>query len=399
LKILLASETYSPNINGAAVFTRRLAQALLRIGHDVAVVAPSMRHEDEVQIDQGVTIYRMRSLPILVHPDYRLPLPDGDQILEVVSSFRPDIVHIQNHFAIGQAVLRAARKFVLPIVGTNHFMPEGMLHYLVPHLVENLVKPLAWWRCIATLNKLDYVTAPTGAAIRLLIAHGLKVPGRVVSNGVDVKTFYPGHDSSKLKERLSLPEKPTVLYTGRLEREKNMDILVKAIPHVLTQVDAHFIIGGRGKEEKPLRRLAEALGVADQVTFAGFLPEEELPALYNTAQVFAIASPVELQSIVALEAAASGLPIVAARALALPELVLDGENGFLFPPGDPEAMGKSIAQILRDAELGRVMGMKSRCLAEGHAMSLTVDRFVAVYEQAQKLHERQMASLSLPPID
>ncbi len=166
-----------------------------------------------------------------------------------------------------------------------------------------------------------------------------------------------------------------------------MDVWVKAIPDVLREVDAHFVVGGEGTEKAALIELVDDLGIADHVTFPGFLPTDDYSLLYSLADVFAISSPAELQSIVTLEAAASGVPIVAAQAGALPELVEDGQSGFLFPTGDSAAMAAGIVRLLRDPELRARCGRRSREIAEGHDIQTTYLRYEHVYQEviARKL--------------
>jgi glycosyltransferase involved in cell wall biosynthesis len=179
--------------------------------------------------------------------------------------------------------------------------------------------------------------------------------------------------------RLGLPTKPTVLYAGRLDADKCMDVWLRAVPRVLRQVDAHFIVGGNGNERGRLERLAVDLGVADAVTFTGFLGDAEYPRLFSLADVFAITSPAELQSVVTLEAAASGLPIVAARAGALPELVEDGVNGWLTVPGDPRSFADAIVDVLTRPTVRQSMRQASRDVAQKHDLDATISQYEDVY--------------------
>jgi glycosyltransferase involved in cell wall biosynthesis len=107
----------------------------------------------------------------------------------------------------------------------------------------------------------------------------------------------------------------------------------------------------------------------------GYLPDHEFPALYRLADVYLITSPVELQSIATLEATASGLPVVAVRAAALPELVRDGHNGYLVPPGDWRAASDAVQMILRNESLRATMGAHSRDVSMGHAIDDTVTQY------------------------
>ncbi|MGD2207660.1 MAG: glycosyltransferase, partial [Anaerolineae bacterium] len=125
----------------------------------------------------------------------------------------------------------------------------------------------------------------------------------------------------------------------------------------------------------------DKLGLQRYVHFLGFVPEKDMPALYRASDLFAIASICEVQSLPTLQAAATGLPVVAARAVALPELVHDGVNGFLVPPGEPEALGKAMWTILSDPDLAARMGKASLSIAQPHAEEHTFDKYEKLYQR------------------
>jgi 1,2-diacylglycerol 3-alpha-glucosyltransferase len=153
---------------------------------------------------------------------------------------------------------------------------------------------------------------------------------------------------------------------GRIDGEKRLDVWLQSIPLIRKEVDAHFLLGGKGGQLQRLKRLAASLGVAQHVTFAGLIEDRDLPAFYHLGNVFAISSPAELQSIVTLEAMASGLPVVACDAGALPELCKSGRNGYLFLAGDPVGMAKSLIRILQNPTMAGKMGAESRRIVEEH---------------------------------
>jgi len=130
----------------------------------------------------------------------------------------------------------------------------------------------------------------------------------VVSNGVELDRFYPA--PAMLSWRSASECRTSRLYSIRPPGRREVHgRLGEGNALVLEQVDAHFIIGGSGSEREKIEEMARTLGVSDHATFPGFLEEDDYPRLYSLANVFAIASPAELQSIVTLEAAASGLPL------------------------------------------------------------------------------------------
>ena len=169
------------------------------------------------------------------------------------------------------------------------------------------------------------------------------------------------------------------MYAGRLSGEKHVDVFVRAIKEISDKVDAHFIIGGDGRERLPLIEMANELGIADKVTFPGFLDEEELPLLYNSADFFVMPSICELQSITTLEAMASGLPVIACNKYALPELVQVDKNGFLFEAEDHETLSKHIETIVSSSDLRQEMSKQSLDIVSHHSIQSTVNDYESIY--------------------
>ena len=123
-------------------------------------------------------------------------------------------------------------------------------------------------------------------------------------------------------------------------RGTEIDVLIRAMLHVCAEREAHLLLLGRGDDRTRLEELTEKSGLQHCVHFLGFVPEEDMPALYRAVDLFAIASICEVQSLPTLQAVATGLPVVAADAVALPELVHDGVNGFSGAIERPRSHGK-----------------------------------------------------------
>jgi glycosyltransferase involved in cell wall biosynthesis len=228
-------------------------------------------------------------------------------------------------------------------------------------------------------NRCDRVTAPTATALLLLRDHGLRAPSQVVSNGVDLDVFSPGQADEALRSRYALPAgRPLILSVGRLSPEKRADVLIAAVARQ-EAADTVLALAGSGPDEERLRALAARLGVSGRVRFLGFIPAADLPGLYRLADVFAIASEAELQSLVTMEAMASGLPVVAVNAGALGELVHPGENGFLTRPGLVGDMAGSLDLLCRDAGLrGRMSKAGLRIIAD-HDRHRLLARWETIY--------------------
>jgi glycosyltransferase involved in cell wall biosynthesis len=383
MKVMIGNDTYPPDVNGAAYFTKRLAVALADRGHEIHVLCPSRNLWNGVMTRDGVVEHRMRSLPVPFHAGFRFSPPSFllRRVLEEVRRTRPDVVHAQGHFFIGRALIRAAKRLGVPVVATNHFMPDNLIFYLhLPERIEQKVTEWAWRDFSRVFDRADLVTAPTPFAAKLAKENGLNRPVLPVSCGMDLSRFSPTNDGDAFKTRYGVPERPIFTYVGRLDFEKHVDELIKAVPLVRRLVDAHLVVVGDGHELGNLLSLARGQGVKGHVTFTGFVPDGELPGAYAATDVFCNAGTAELQSIVTMEAMATGKPVVATNARALPLLVHDGENGRLFEPGDVEGLASRLAELLSDDGKRTRMGRESLRIVARHDIGITLNTFEGLYE-------------------
>ena len=165
-----------------------------------------------------------------------------------------------------------------------------------------------------------------------------------------------------------------------MDAEKRLDVLLRALSE-LGREDVQLAIAGQGEALGELKRLASQLGQTDRVHFLGFVADEELPALLNSVDLFAMPSEAELLSIATLEAMAAGRPVLAARAQALPELVEPGRNGYLFRPGDPGDAARFMAELVDHPQRWAAMGQASQERAWQHSLENTVTRYEGLYQQ------------------
>ncbi len=385
MRILIAADTYFPNVDGASYFTQRLARELVNRGHKVLVVAPSRTWRNEPLNHNGVPGLGIASAPTLFHSDYRFcpPIFLRRRLRSVIKKFSPNVVHVQGHFYIEAATAREARKLGIPVVGTSHFMPENLLHYgffLTARMKEWLKRGM-WWHFKLLFKHISIITTPTATAAAVLKKIGITQPVEALSCGIDMRHFGKQQDETGITERYHLPNKPLLLCVNRLAPEKNIDWILRGSAEALKNAAFHLVIVGGGKERQNLEKLTRELGIEKNVTFTGYVPDEDLPKLYPLAAVFIMAGTVELQSLVTMEAMASGLPIIAANALALPELVTAGENGLLFKPGDIVEISNCIQKLFNNEPLRVALGAASLEKIKKHDITTTINRFEAMYQQ------------------
>lgn len=383
MRILIAGSTYSPAYNGQAIFTVTLAEGLARRGHDVIVLTQSEQGRPYQTTRNGVRIYALRALPLnRWYPGAVVSLIPGPGVDRIIRTHMPDIVHIQDHYPISQSAYKVARSSGIPVIGTNHFMPENLAPYFSSLEILKPFYEWGMWRWMLSLyNRLDAVTAPSRTAVEILRRQGLSVSAFAISCGVDLQRFCPDGElnSGDWRARFGLDTSRVVfLYVGRVDGEKRLDVLLHALRR-LERDDIQLAIAGRGAARNSLETLAAELGLGEKVRFLGFVPDETLPALLNSVDVFAMPSEAELLSIASLEAMACGRPLLAARAQALPELVTDGENGFLFRPSDPLDAAQSMARMADFRERLPEMGLASTQKVQVHSRQAILERYDKIY--------------------
>ncbi len=380
MKILFVSDTYYPQINGVYYFVCRVGPMLQNKGHEIAVIVPSENMTATFKKLDDLDVYGMPSLPVLYYPNIRFPIAAmlKSRLRKIIEQFKPDIIHLQDHFLISKAVVELNKELKIPIIGTNHFMPENITILVKGQKWKQRIENFLWKGFSEVYNQVKLVTTPTETGVAI-IRSKLKVDTVAISSGIDLSLFNPIGDTSSIKEKYKIPDKPVLLYVGRLDPEKHIEEILESVAIAIKQIDFCFVIVGKGIRKAMLEKLTEDLGISEHVIFTGFVPDEDLPYFYKLGRIFIIASIAELLSLAALQAMASGLPIIAVKAAALVELVQDGENGYLYEEGNIPAIVQAISNIVTDEPLYRKMSQKSIELVQKHDILRTLESFENLY--------------------
>jgi 1,2-diacylglycerol 3-alpha-glucosyltransferase len=383
MRILIAGETYFPASNGQAIFMVNLAEGLARRNHDVLAVVPSEQGHAYQTERNGVRIWAVQSAQWgSVHSGVLVSLFPRKAVRQVFDSFQPDVVHINDHYPLARSVLREARLRGIKVIGTNHFMPENIAPYVRwLSRFEALFDWVAWRWVLNGYNRLDVATAPSKTAADILVEQGLKVPVYPISCGVSLKRFRPDPslDRRACRQRFGLsPDATVFVFVGRVDAEKRLDVLLRALHH-LDRDDIQLAVAGKGAARDDLDALARELNLGERVHFLGYVPDEDLPKLLNCSDIFVMPSEAELLSIATLEAMASGRPVLAARARALPELVNEGSNGYLFQPGDARDAARYMGLLADQRQRWAEMGAASLKKVQWHGLGNTVQSYETLY--------------------
>jgi glycosyltransferase involved in cell wall biosynthesis len=343
-----------------------------------------------------MTVHRVKSYRVISHKTLRFVWPftlkkKTDEILRLVN---PDAVHIQSHLIMGRYLIKSAKQRGIRVIATNHIMPENLIKYsvIIPKWFEKTAMKLAWRDAGRILRKVDFITTPTRRAADLLENAAGLTGVLAISCGIEASKFANATPTSN--------KIPRILFLGRLDYEKHIHNLLSAVAKLPSSLNTQVEIVGDGGERAALEAQAKQLGIADQVKFLGHISEEELPKAYERATLFAMPSIAELQSIATMEAMASGRPVVAADAMALPHLVHDGDNGYLFEPNDVDMFADRLLKVLTadKKELAR-LSENSLYLIQSHDIERTLTIFEGLYrgdQDAEKTSDDNRAAYLEP---
>jgi len=381
MRLMLFSHGYPPTISGVTLVVQKIARAMVERGHSVIVVTASEKNLPYRSEDQGVILERILGIPNPFWWEGPMPLLSTRSIRRLAHKYSPDILHSHDNAYQGIVLPMIKWETSQRLITSCYTLPEFFTQFTRLFSLEASIDQLLWRYYLSNLNRYEHVVFCTRTHERDFKIHGLKPPTTVISNGVNIHRYCPEKSPGEdIIDRYRLPPSPRILSVGRLMKDKRLDLLMHAMRVVCDKLDAHLIVVGRGSERRKLKNLIHKLHLEPNIHLLGYVNEDDLPALYRACNLFAIPSMVEVQSIPALQAAVTGLPIVAANSAALPELVINGENGYLVNPVDAHELGCAILEILSHPDLACKMGNISLEIGRCHDEQLTFQKYEEFYQ-------------------
>lgn len=329
MKILITTDLYSTDTNGVVTSVKNLAQELAEKGHDVRILTLS----GDIRSRKDGAVYYIRSMPIGVYPNIRMPLSYRHRLIRELIEWKPDIIHSQCEFFSFQYARRISKKTGAPIVHTYHTLYEQYVKYLIP--VKRIGKSVVRVVSRKRLKRCKCVIAPTSKVEDALRSYGLRNEISIVPSGISLeqhkKRISPEERRAKRKA-LGIEEHHTVLINlGRLGTEKNLGELLELYSKAIKENgDLKFLIVGDGPAREELEALCVKLGIGDQVIFTGMVKPSEVQEYYQLGDIFVSASTSETQGLTYIEAAANGLPLLCREDLCLKDVIREGENGYEY---------------------------------------------------------------------
>ncbi len=383
------SETYAPDVNGVVTSINTFRTELERAGHNVYVFAPGTELftlPGRRRRERGV--FRFNSFQYPMYKSIRVAIPFNWPVQRKIPKLKLDIVHSHQPFSMGLFATAIARQQKLPHVHTYHTLYPEYAKFYFPGFKRwnaRAAEKLSALFC----NRVDEVIAPTEGIREELLHYGVTAPITTLPTGVP-RQFFEAGDGSAARKKYRLPAKAPVLITvARLGQEKSLDHLLRSFKQLLRfHPEARYLIVGDGPARLSLETLARELGIMDRVVFTGLIRKrEDVVKAYAAADLFVFASKTDTQCLTLLEAAATGLPLVARYDRPLEMALVDEQNGFFVRDDGlsaKDAIDKfawKVNRVLADTKLAKKFGAASVRVARSQSAERYADELVALYEK------------------
>jgi len=381
MRIAFFSDTFLPQINGVVTTVINYSKFLASRGHKIIIIAPKPKIKKNINLGSNIIIKYITSIDFPTYKEYRIAIPTFISILQSLYKFKPDIIHIHSPFSIGWQGIVSSKVFNLPLIGTYHTIFPEFLEYIPVRTIKkkDSVEKIVWRTTNFIYNNCDLITSPSVAVKNLLIKNGIKKPVKVISNGIDLSKYQTKKISKETKNIIN-KKFTNIIYFGRISYEKNIGILLKAMKLVLNkQKKVKLIIVGSGPQLHELIKKSKELKISNNVIFTGFVKDKILFELLSSADIFTTASTSENQSLTILEAMASGLPLIGANSLGIPELICNGKNGYLFEPNNYEELANKLLKLIQNEKLRNRFGNNSRKFVKKYSLDNVIIKLEKLY--------------------
>ena len=397
MKVLDVTEFYSPLGGGVRTYLTEKAR-WLAARSDVEHVIVVSSDRDELEWWHRSRVYRVRGPGVPASPGYHLLLSRG-KLAAIVRRERPDIIEIGSPYLAPWLVRRAVRGLSARLVG---FLHEDARTLYVEHVLSwapQPVRALAGWLLSRYLRAahsgFDLGVAATPRGGETLAAFGVREIA-TVPLGVDTELFHPARRDPAWKTEVGAsPQQPVALYVGRFSTEKCLDVVLEALPAVHDVTGLRLVLIGEGHRRKRFERLAR--GRPEMLAVLPFEPDRvRLARAYASADLFIAPCPYETFGLAAIEAMASGLPVVGVAAAGI-GCLLDGvEWGRTYRAGDGRDCARAVRELLQSDP--REAGRRARAAAVArYSWERTFGELLALYRRVVQCRPSQPRPKSSPP--
>ncbi len=377
---------YIPSKGGMETSVINLSKGLQAAGHEVFIFAPNYPNWQEKEKN----VFRYKSFDFTYDGyQYVIPYP-FNKMEDKVRSLNLDIIHSHQPYSLGEEALKYGKKFNIPVVMTYHIKFEDYSHY-IPFLPKSISQKFINWTVNRYCRKCDAVIAPSSAIKKILIESEVKKQISVIPSGIDISNFAKDDNKrGELRDKYGVKEDEILMVTAsRVVEEKNIDFLVNSFKLIRGRNQkARLMIIGEGAAKQDLEDLTAKLELGDSVIFTGLLDKSEMMGHYEAGDIFVFASLTETQGLVAVEAMASGLPVVAIKASGIEDMVKSGQDGILTD-NDNENFTDNALRLIEDEELRKKMSKQAIENSYTFSIEPWTEKIVNLYQKLINKKEDQ----------
>ena len=376
MKILIATDAYYPMISGVVTSTVTLFRELQKMGHDVRILTLSDDNQERFKNN----VYFLKSVRINIYPDARIKFMSCSRTISLITEWNPDVIHTQTEFSVMVVARKISNKLHIPMVHTYHTMYEDYTNFIIKskklntEFVSKVIRQM--------LNKFSGVIAPSSKTTKALLRYKVKTPIYTIPTGIDLKKFSQYVDPTKfntLMKKYDVFHKKTLVYLGRISKEKNIDELITFVGNNKAYFeDKRFVIVGGGPYLEKLEELADSLDINNIIKFTGMVAPEDVYIYYKLGDIFVTASTTETQGLTYMEAMASNIPVVCRQDDCVEELIQNSKNGFKYT--SEESFMYFIKSIFKDDKLYKNMCRESFNSANVYSSETFALNVIKVYE-------------------
>ncbi len=369
MRILFVTATYLPTVNGVSYQTSILKKGLENLGHKVFVLAPSFPGYK----DADTTVFRYPSIPNPLSKTYPVgfPLISSRNLKKI----NPDIIHVHHPSIIGQFASLLSETLKIPLFFTTHTQYEKYIHQYFPH-GKNITSSILRSDLKNLSKKCNMIICPSVNIQKKIGGMGIKNLV-VINNSVEEEFF---HKPVKRKYKV-----PTLVYTGRIDKEKNPMFLIDIAKELKKLLPSfRLLILGDGALLDNLSRRVFKEKLEDNVLIAGDVARQILPSIYKTSHLFITPSVTEVMPLSVIEAMAMGLPTIALKMSGLNEIVIDNTTGYLLPKNE-KAIAEKITQLFKNTKTMTKLALG----AYNHALNFSIN---IKSKELEKLYKEAMVS-------
>jgi len=381
MNVCVVSDLFDSTYGGVPVVVNRFIERLMERGHRVTIITSKSKSREAVEKRENLTVYRFPSFTLpKSEGEYALSFPSFHRIRQIYEREGIDVLHCHVPSLLSLACVLEARKKGVPSIATNHLLSETFSRNL---FFDSARFNNFFYKIVNSFyNLVDIVLCPSIYGLKTLRKYGLKAKALVLSNGIELSKFSPNLNHEQFDAEFGLKEENRkILYVGRLMEEKGLDVLLNAYSIVNAKMpNTNLIIVGKGHLRANLEEGADKLGL-ENVVFTGFISDSLVRQAYASSDLFVLPSYAEIQPLVLLEALAMGLPAIGTRVGGVPEMIVDGKNGYVLKPGDHEGMAEKIITILNDDTLRKEFSRNSLRMARSHDIEKSADKLERLYNE------------------